>query len=96
VRTYRRKKLLDPDRRMAVAVRLRAEGLSLRQVSARLYVSHQTVANDLARWEHVRSAMPLKIVRLSKPAVKNVPPGGRNLTPGLDTGADVIPLRRTS
>lgn len=96
MRTYRRKKLLDPDRRMAVAVRLSAEGLSLRQVAAHLYVSHQTVANDLARWEHARSAMPLKIVRLSKPTVKNMPPGGTNLTPRVDSGADVIPLRRTS
>jgi transposase len=96
VRTYRRKKLLDPDRRMAVAVRLSAEGLSLRQTAARLSVSYQTVARDLARWEQVRSAMPLKIVRLSRPAVTNVPPRGRNVTPRCDTGADVIPLRRTS
>jgi 5-methylcytosine-specific restriction endonuclease McrA len=48
VRTYRRKKLLDPDRRMAVAVRLRAEGLSLRQIAAQQGVCHQTVALDLA------------------------------------------------
>jgi len=96
MRTYKRKTLLDRDRRMAVAVRLRAEGLSLRQVAARLYVNHQTVANDLARWQRDRSSMPLKLVRLSKPAVEKTPPGGTDSTPAVDTGASVIQLRRTS
>lgn len=49
MRTYKRKNTLDRDRRMAVAVRLTGEGLSLRQAAARLSVSYQTVANDLAR-----------------------------------------------
>lgn len=96
MRTYRRKLTLDKDRRMAVAVRLTAEGLSLREVSARLSVSHQTVANDLARWETARAAVPLMIVRLSKPAVKNLPHGGEILTPDFDRDSTVIPLRRTS
>src|SRR6266704_3506928 len=88
MRTYKRKTLLNRDRRMAVAIRLRAEGLSLRQIGARLYVNHQTVANDLARWEQERSSMPLKIVRLSKPAVENVPPRGEDSTPAVDSGAE--------
>jgi len=49
MRTYKRKQTLDKDRRMAVAVRLTREGLSLRQAAARLSVSYQTVANDLRR-----------------------------------------------
>lgn len=96
MRNYRRKLTLDKDRRMAVAVRLTAEGLSLREIAARLSVSHQTVANDLGRWERERSSMPLMIVRLSKPAVKNLPHGGEVLTPDFDRGSGVTPLRRTS
>jgi transposase len=94
MRSYKRKQTLDKDRRMAVAVRLIREGLSLREAAARLSVSHQTVANDLRRWEHAAAQMPLEIVRLSKPAVKNVPRGGEILTPAFDSGASVIPLRR--
>ena len=94
MRTYKRKKTLDKDRRMAVAVRLTHEGLSLRQVAARLSVSYQTVANDLRRWERTAAQMPLEIVRLSKPTVKNVPQRGGILTPEVDSTAHVIPLRR--
>lgn len=49
MRTYRRKGAMDKDRRMAVAVRLTAEGLSLREIADRLSVSHQTVAMDLRK-----------------------------------------------
>lgn len=94
MRTYKRKHTLDKNRRMAVAVRLTREGLSLRQAAARLSVSYQTVANDLARWERVGSEMPLEIVRLSKPAVKKSPHGGEILTLEVDSAATVIPLRR--
>lgn len=94
MRTYKPKPGMNKDRRMAVAVRLTAEGLSLREVAARLSVSHQTVANDLARWGRVSAQMPLAIIRLSKPAVKNLPPGGEILTAGIDSAAPVIPLRR--
>ena len=65
---YKRKRWGSKDRRIEAAVRLRAEGLSLREVAKRLKVSHQTVANDLA---------------VSNCAVKNFPPGGRNLTAQL-------------
>lgn len=79
---------------MAVAARLRGEGMSLRQIAARQSVSYQTVANDLARWDREHSAMPAEIIRLSRPGVKNVTPGATDLTPGFDTGTNVIPLRR--
>ena len=49
MRTYKRKLTLDKDRRMAVAVRLTAEGLSLREIAGRLTVSHMTITRDLAR-----------------------------------------------
>jgi lambda repressor-like predicted transcriptional regulator len=79
---------------MAVAARLRAEGLSLRQIAARQSVCYQTVANDLARWDREHPAMPAEIVRLSRSAVKNVTPGATDLTPDFDSGTNVIPLRR--
>lgn len=49
-RTYQRQKYPGWNGgRMLRAVQLRAEGKSLRQIAAVLKVSHQTVANDLAR-----------------------------------------------
>lgn len=96
MRTYRRKNTMDKGRRMAVAVRLTAEGLSLREVAARMSVSHQTVANDLARWERERADAPLALIRLSKPAVKNLPHGGEILAAQFDSSPAVIPLRRIS
>jgi transposase len=65
---YKRKRWGSKERRMEAAVRLRAEGLSLREIAKRLKVSHQTVANDLAA---------------SNCAVKNFPAGGRKLTTDL-------------
>lgn len=96
MRTYKRKSAMDKNRRMAVAVRHVAEGLSLREAAARLGVSHQTIANDLARWERERASAPLALVRLSKPAVKNLPHGGEILTAQFDNASTVIPLRRIS
>lgn len=85
----------DRDRRMAIAARLRAEGLSLRQIATRQHVSYQTVARDLARWDQEGSSMPPAIIRLSRPAVTPAAPmGATNVTPIRDSGADVIPLRR--
>lgn len=85
---------LDKDRRMRRVVELRAEGLSLRQIADRLVMSHQTVANDLARWDRESAsvtALPVKSRR------QELPPRGRKLTPGFDTPtADVVPLRRSS
>jgi IS30 family transposase len=85
MRNYKRKRLrVDPDKRMAAAARLRAEGLSLRQIAERLCVkSPQTIANDLTRWERSRANVtPL----LSKTSVQNLPPGGKKWTPELDSG----------
>jgi hypothetical protein len=102
---YRHKNPPDKDRRMAVAVRLTAEGLSLRQAAARLSVSYQTIARDLARWDREGRAMPPAIVRLSRPAVTPaIPPRVKNVTVPRDTdvtvpysaGSNVIPLRRTA
>jgi transposase len=46
--TYRRKRWGSKDRRREAAVRLRAEGMSLREIAARLKVSKDTVMRDLA------------------------------------------------
>lgn len=99
MRTYKRKLTLDKDRRMAVAVRLTSEGMSLREVADRLSVSHMTVTRDLARWERDSSAMPLAIIRLSKsvtPACNKTAPGGKEVTAECDSRATVIPLRRSA
>lgn len=40
----------NPDKRMARAVELRAQGWSLRRIGTELAVSEGTVRNDLARW----------------------------------------------
>lgn len=92
MRTYTRKRAkpwADKDKRMNLAVRLRAEGRSLREIAAELRVSHQTVANDLARWDERQQAVPSNVVALSRKAsrtaVKNDPAAGQDLTPGLDT-----------
>ena len=96
MRTYKPRPQLDKDRRMAVAVRLTTEGLSLRQVAGRLSVSYMTVARDLDRWERERPNMPLAIIRLSQPAVTSHAPGATDVTGARDSGADVIPLRRSA
>ena len=96
MRTYKPRPQLDKDRRMAVAVRLTAEGLSLRQIAARLSVSYMTVARDLERWEHERPNMPLAIIRLSQSAVTPVAPGATNVTGACDSDTNVIPLRRSA
>lgn len=84
VRKYVRKPgRVNPDRRMARAVELRAEGLSLRQIAERLSVkSPQTIANDLKRWDREHANVtPL----LSKTTVQKTPHGGDEWTPVLDT-----------
>ena len=68
VRQYRRKHPRNPGRRMEAAARLRAEGLSLRQIAERLAVSHDTVWRDLARWAGSRS-------NVSDLPVRNTPSG---------------------
>jgi hypothetical protein len=100
MRTYKPKPGMDKDRRMAVAARLTAEGLSLREVAARLTVSHMTVTRDLDRWDRERPSMPLAIIRLAQPAVtpacNKTAPRGQEVTAECDGGADVIQLRRSA
>ena len=67
--TYKRKRWGSKDRRIEAAVRLRAEGLSLREIAGRLKVNHETVRRHLAA-----------AGRLSHSGVANFPPGGRNAT----------------
>lgn len=80
----------DKNKRMTAAVRLRAQGMSLRQIAQELAVSYQTIANDLARWERERP----NVIPLSNSPVKSYPPTGRDLTPEFDSGTPVIQLRR--
>ena len=77
MRTYKRKRWGSKDRRREAAVRLRAEGLSLREVAARLKVSHETVRRDLA-------AVTLGCLKL--------PPRGRDVTANVTADATASPL----
>lgn len=92
----KRERKPDPerDRRMAAAVRLTAEGQSLREIAETLDVSYQTVANYLAQWETALPRLPIDIVALSKPSVKTNPIEAEVLTADFDSRAAVIPLRR--
>jgi transposase len=69
------------DNRMNAAVRLRAQGMSLRNIAAELGVSHQTVSNDIARWQ----AEHPNVVQLSRSGVTNSPPRGQDDAPEIDT-----------
>lgn len=96
-RTYvpKKRRRLTPkqrDNRMRRAVELRTAGLSLRQIAERLAASHQTVANDLARWDRERSNVAPLTVKQDR---QKLPPTGRNLTAEFD-GAEILPLRRSS
>lgn len=91
MRKYKpRPKRRNPDKRMAAAVRLRAEGMSLRQIAKQLACSYQTVANDLERWSQEHS----NVVQLSKTPVKNMAPEVTNLTADFDSQTNIIELRR--
>jgi IS30 family transposase len=63
---------------MAAAVRLRDEGLSLRQIAERLACSHDTVWRDLARWDAARS-------NVSDLPVRKSPRRGQFLTAESDS-----------
>ncbi len=87
MRNYKRKRPRNPGKRMAAAVRLRAQGLSLRQIADRLAVSHDTVWRDLAKWDTAHA-------NVSEMPVRKTPPGGENLTAESDSETNVINLRR--
>lgn len=79
-RTYKRKRLrANPDKRMAAAVQLREEGLSLRQIADRLACSHDTVWRDLARWDAAHAT------NVSDLPVRKSPHGGHFLTAESDS-----------
>jgi len=80
------------DKRMAAAVQLRAQGLTLRQIAAELFVHHQTIANDLARWDRTAA----NVARLpSNPLGESGVPGPA-FRQADSTAGNVIELRRTS
>lgn len=83
----------NKDRRMSRVVELRAEGLSLRAIAARLDISDGTVRNDLARWDREH---PANVTELRKPAAQNCPNGGTFARPDYAPDATVTPIRRTS
>jgi hypothetical protein len=84
VRNYKRKRATpwrDKDKRMTLAVRMRAEGKSLRETAAELAVGKDTISRDLARWDAQQaSAAPSNVISLSQKrsqsAVANGPAGG--------------------
>lgn len=93
-RTYReragQRRVPVRDKRMTEAARLRAGGMSLRQIAKQLAVSHQTVSNDLGRWDARQAAMPANVIPLARKASKsgaeNSPRGGKNTHQKLTGG----------
>lgn len=84
------------DKRMEAAVRLSADGKSLREIAAALGAkSPQTIANDLKRWRGLHpNAVPFR--ELSKSVVQNAVTGARNETTEMDSPpAVVVPLRKS-
>jgi hypothetical protein len=79
MRKYQRKPgRVNPDRRMARAAELRAEGLSHYQIAERLLCDEKTVRNDLKRWA-VQNANVTPLVRNS--GAEKVPHGGEFSAP---------------
>lgn len=72
--------------RLERAVRLRAEGLTLRQIAARLGCHYTTVRNDLLRWDQSGAAM------LKTPVERPLP--GDLIQQPDSTPGNVVPLRR--
>lgn len=80
VRSYKRKRprqWRDKGKRMDAAIRLRAEGKSLREIGAELAVSEGTVRNDLKRW---RQEHP-NVVPLRKSSAQSCLAGGEIAQP---------------
>ena len=109
-RRYRtREGQYERDQRMAVAVRRKAEGMTLRKIAETQGVSHTTIRTDIERWERVKDQMPLEIIRLARPAgnqgwkpgPSDTPPDGGSPVPGFQeevssAPADLIPFRRSA
>lgn len=83
MRNYQRKRppqWRNKDKRMAAAVRLRVQGMSLREIGAALAVNHETVRRDLARWDAQQASTASNVVslsrKLSQTAVANDPARG--------------------
>lgn len=90
-----------PDERMAVAVRYRADGLTLRQSAERMLVSYGTVRRDLIRWDRVKAGMPPRIARIAAAVTQSRYVGPHDGTPetpdvtgARNSGQNVIQLRR--
>jgi transposase len=89
MRTYKPRSTYRRDRRDR-AVTLRAGGLSLRQIAAKIGASHETVRRDLSAWDEQQE-------KVSQLPVTKVAPGGDECDTGCDSReAVVIPLRRSS
>lgn len=83
----------NKDKRMANAVQLRAQGLSLRKIASELRVDEKTVRNDLNRWETERG----NVTPLRNSAAEFCPTSGGEIPhPDSAPDADVLPLRRSS
>jgi len=87
VRTYKPRPTYRRSRREQAAA-LRAEGLSLRQIGARIHASYETVRRDLAAWD----AQQAKVSHLP---VTEVTPRGHGCDNGCDS-ATVTPIRRNA
>lgn len=74
---------------MQAAVRMRAEGKSLREIGTELAVTYETVRRDLARWDAQATAAPSNVVSLSQKLshrpVTSDPTQGQLVTPECDT-----------
>lgn len=76
MRNYKRKgprPWRDKDKRMAAAMRKRAEGKSLREIAKELAVTHPTVLADLRKWDELH---PNVVSLLVNRGGKSDPAGG--------------------
>lgn len=94
VRHYKRKGARpwrDKDKRMALAVRMRAEGASLREIGKELAVTHPTVLADLRKWDALHpNVVSLPVNRDGK----SHPAGGETYQPDLPPGEPASRIRR--
>ena len=93
MRNYKRKhasQWRDKDKRMTLAVQMRAQGMSLREIAKELAVSEITVRRDLARWEAERP----NVVPLRQSAATSCPAGGEMSQQDVAPESAVTELRR--